>query len=488
MAQYSSRLLPWYYALSAFWVGQAGSLLFWAWLVGVLAMVYRFWPRRTPSPLREPALAILMAYQCFLVAMMVFGADPMQPSLIVPAKAAGSVRCCNIRRCCCTRPCVPRLCRLRDPLCPGRRGAAERPLDAAWIREARPWAFFAWAVLGIGILVGGYWAYEELGWGGYWNWDPVENGSLIPWLTATALIHAAMAYRQRGGLKRTTLLLAVATFAACNFAAFLTRSGIFSSLHAFSQSPIGWMFLLLIVVLLAGAAVLLVRRRVAMSPRTPLSGLWAKESVATASVFVLILLAAAVFLGTVSLPRVASILPAQGPRRRRLLQRRADSDGPAVAGGDGRRAAAALGRAAGATRQVKALLLAAGVGLLAAGLAWLGGLRHPLAMAVVGSGSHDRDGPGGILGVGRPPGSRTASSAGLARRAPQPAANVRRLRYAPGLACLAVGVAGSSLGTRQHEATLPKGESIHWAGRDIRFVGLVQRRFPRSWSCRPSWR
>ena len=81
--------LPWHYALSAFWVGQAGSLLFWAWSVGVLAMVYRFWPRRTPSPLREPAFAILMAYQCFLVAIMVFGADPMQPSLAVPREGDG---------------------------------------------------------------------------------------------------------------------------------------------------------------------------------------------------------------------------------------------------------------------------------------------------------------------------------------------------------------------------------------------------------------
>ena len=116
-------------------------------------------------------------------------------------------------------------------------------LDAGWVRAARPWAFFSWAVLGIGILLGAYWAYEELGWGGYWNWDPVENGSFIPWLAMTAMIHAAIVYRQRGGLKRTTLVLAVATFAACNFAAFLTRSGVFGSLHAFSQSPIGWMFL-----------------------------------------------------------------------------------------------------------------------------------------------------------------------------------------------------------------------------------------------------
>ena len=117
------------------------------------------------------------------------------------------------------------------------------------------------------------------------------------------MIHAAMVYRQRGALKRTTLVLAVATFAACNFAAFLTRSGIFSSLHAFSQSPIGWMFLLLIAALVAGTAAALgatPRRHGARRARFP--ALLAKEGVAAASVFVLILLAAAVFFGTVSLP------------------------------------------------------------------------------------------------------------------------------------------------------------------------------------------
>ena len=89
VTQYSSRSLSWYYALSAFWVGQAGSLLLWAWLVGILAIIYRFWPRRTPSPLGPPALAILMAYQCFLAAMMLFGTNPMEPSLTVPHDGAG---------------------------------------------------------------------------------------------------------------------------------------------------------------------------------------------------------------------------------------------------------------------------------------------------------------------------------------------------------------------------------------------------------------
>ena len=348
VAQYSSRLLPWYYAFSAFWVGQAGSLLFWAWSVGILAMIYRFWPRRTPSPLREPAFAILMAYQCFLVAIMVFGADPMQPSLVDSARRRrAQPAAATSRDAAAPARGVPRLCRLHDSLCPGRRGAAERSSGRRLGPRRPPWAFFAWTVQGIGILVGAYWAYEELGWGGYWNWDPVENGSLIPWLTATAMIHAAMVYRQRGALKRTTIVLAVATFAACNFAAFLTRSGIFSSLHAFSQSPIGWMFLLLIAALVVAAAAPLVRRRVAMMPDSPISGLLAKEGVATASVFALILLAAAVFIGTVSLPVSQVFFPHKVLVGAGFYNGVLIPIGLAVAGGDGRRAAAALGCTAG---------------------------------------------------------------------------------------------------------------------------------------------
>ena len=162
VAQYSSRLLPWYYALSAFWVGQAGSLLFWAWSVGVLAMIYRFWPQRTSSPLREPAFAILMAYQCFLIAIMVFGADPMQPSLTRPSEGDG------------LNPLLQHPAMLLHPpvvfvgyaggVIPCALAAAALlggRLDATWSRDARPWNFFTWAVLGVGILIGAYWAYEE---------------------------------------------------------------------------------------------------------------------------------------------------------------------------------------------------------------------------------------------------------------------------------------------------------------------------------------
>ncbi len=508
VAQYSSRSLAWYYALSAFWVGQAGSLLFWAWSVGVLAVIYRFWPRSAAEkgtgpicakcpegghrpkvgrgkldlspfpPPREPAFAVLMAYQCFLAAVMVFGADPMQPSLTVPHDGAGLSPLLQHPAMVLHPPivflgyagCAVPFALAAAALLSGR-------LDAGWVREARPWAFFSWTALGIGILIGAYWAYEELGWGGYWNWDPVENGSLIPWLTATAMIHAAMVYRRRGGLKRSTLLLAVATFAACNFAAFLTRSGIFSSLHAFSQSPIGWMFLLLIGGLAACTTALLLRRRAATAPDSPLAGLLAKEGVAAASVFVLILLAAAVFFGTVSLPVSQVFFP------HKVLVGAGFYNSVLIPTGLlllAAMAAAPLLRwgAPPETPQVTALLTATGTGVAAAGLSWLGGFRQPLVLAVVGLAVMTATALIGswILDARR---SSTATS----RLGWLPPLRNRRRTYAGylmhlGLACLAVGVAGSSLGTRQHEATLGGGESMRWANRDIRFVRLLQQRLP----------
>ncbi len=121
-------------------------------------------------------------------------------------------------------------------------------------------------MLGVGILLGAEWAYEELGWGGYWAWDPVENGSLLPWLTGTVLIHGMMAWQHRRMLKKTAVMMAFVTFGLSNFATFLTRSGVFSSLHAFSQSPIGWLFLGLMIVIGMGGGVLLVLRWQSLAP------------------------------------------------------------------------------------------------------------------------------------------------------------------------------------------------------------------------------
>ena len=173
-------------------------------------------------------------------------------------------------------------------------------LDSTWIRLARPWAVAAWAVLGAGILLGADWAYEELGWGGYWGWDPVENGSLMPWLTGTALIHFMMAWQYRRVFKRSALALAFATFGLCNFATFLTRSGIFSSLHAFSASPIGWLFLILMISLIVVGAWFLVSRRQQLRPEASIENLLSREACVLISATSLLLLTAVTIAGTLA--------------------------------------------------------------------------------------------------------------------------------------------------------------------------------------------
>jgi cytochrome c-type biogenesis protein CcmF len=333
VSQYSSRLLPWHYSLSALWVGQAGSLLLWAWMLGLLAFVYRILSRKNGSPLRSPAFGLVMGVVCFIVATMVFGADPMQhapglrdegeglspllqhpamlihPPIVFLGYSLWAVPCAlaisvllNNRRIAAnashnfigassndSSQHVPTVQALQQPA-----------IGADWLSDARPWALLAWITLGVGILLGAEWSYEELGWGGYWAWDPVENGSLIPWLTGTICLHGMMAWRFLGILKKIALALAITTFGLCNFATFLTRSGIFSSLHAFSQSPIGWMFLGLMIVLAVGGGFLIVRQRSALVPENTIRTIWSREAQILISATALSLMAIVALIGTLS--------------------------------------------------------------------------------------------------------------------------------------------------------------------------------------------
>ncbi|MGD0898409.1 MAG: cytochrome c biogenesis protein CcsA, partial [Thermoguttaceae bacterium] len=229
VAQYSDALLPVCYRLSAFWVGQAGSLLLWAWLVLVLAVVYRFIAGKQgkkggspegengAAPLVHLAFGLLMAYGCFLIAVMVFAADPMQPGLTARSVGDGLSPLLQHPAMLVHPPIVfLGYAAWGIPFAVAAAALIGGRLDRAWLDQARPWAIFAWLVLGGGILWGAQWAYEELGWGGYWNWDPVESGSLMPWLTGTALVHGLLTWKHCGILKKTTLGLAIATFGLCN--------------------------------------------------------------------------------------------------------------------------------------------------------------------------------------------------------------------------------------------------------------------------------
>ncbi len=478
VAQYSSSLLPWHYSLSALWVGQAGSLLLWAWFSGALALLLRFWPNPQPNRLREPAFGILMACLCFLAAIMVFAADPMKPSISPSQDGAGLSPLLQHPAMLIHPPVVFLGYALWGiPFALAMAALATGRLDTVWVRQARPWALAAWVVSGAGILLGAEWAYEELGWGGYWSWDPVENGSLIPWLTGTALIHTLMTWQYRGAFKKTAVCLAIATFGLCNFATFLTRSGIFSSLHAFSQSSIGWLFLALMIGLGAGGGLLIILRRKALSPDRPIRRVLSREAVVLISIMTLLLITAATVAGTI-ITAISSILIGKpimmGPAFYNnvliptgLVLLAATATAPLLRWGS-----------APSPSQKKCLLLSAGVGSVAGMIGWAVGELHAIESAVIGLAVFAA---GSLLATMLLDAQRKGAGTPWYRLLR--VLRDSRRQYAGflihiGFVCLAVGVAGSSLRTHQQKFVIREGESVEWDGRTIRLVRVIQRELP----------
>jgi cytochrome c-type biogenesis protein CcmF len=479
VAQYSSRLLPWHYSVSSLWVGQAGSLLLWSWMSTALAIVFRCGPRRQPQPcsLREPAFGVLMAFCCFLVATMIFAADPLAPSLMPAADGAGLSPILQHPSMLIHPPIVfLGYAAWSIPFALAITALATGRLDATWAREARSWALLAWTVLGAGILIGAHWAYDELGWGGYWGWDPVENGSLIPWLLGTSAIHTTMAWRYRGMLKKTALGLTVATFAMCNFATFLTRSGIFSSLHAFSRSPIGWLFLgLLLLVALPTVYWTIVRRR-NLVPELAVPTLWCREALVIVSTLALVALTLVICAGTVS----TAIFDATIGRK--IVVGSAFYNNALIPTGLLillATAAAPLLRWGGppARAQWRLLGIAATAGSAGMLACWLLDFRHPLQAAVGGLACFAAAALAGAMWLD----ARGLSNnivAGLLRTL-----QTRRQQYSGfvihlGLFCLAVGVAASSLSAQRHEAVMHAGQTIDWQGRRVRLTRITQTQQP----------
>jgi cytochrome c-type biogenesis protein CcmF len=266
VAENTARALPLVYKLTALWAGAAGSLLLWLWLqTGFVALAF---PQSSGDTGRfcagARAAANLVAVFFFLV--LIFDKDPFGLSVTTPRDGAG------------LNPLLQHPAMVLHP--PALfLGYAAFVIPYAWtfaalrrqdlsrppvlFDRARHWLLFAWMFLSIGIALGAWWAYEELGWGGYWAWDPVENSSLIPWLTATALLHCARTYRADGKTSLWFMVLAVATFSLCIFGTFLTRYGLVFSVHAFPDPGLGILFLVLLIVIwvIAGLLFLLWRLR-----------------------------------------------------------------------------------------------------------------------------------------------------------------------------------------------------------------------------------
>jgi cytochrome c-type biogenesis protein CcmF len=244
VASTSNRALPTFYKFSSLWAGMEGSLLFWAWLLSVYSLVCVIAYRRRQTLLMPYVTAVLMAVASFFIAMIVFVTNPFELLPHAPADGRG------------LNPLLQHWAMVIHPpiLYLGYVGFTvpfafaiaallSGQVGNDWLKLIRRWTIVPWFFLGIGMMLGGKWAYMELGWGGYWAWDPVENAAMMPWLIGTAFIHSVMIQEKKNMLRVWNVVLIIITFTLCIFGTFLTRSGVISSVHSFTQSSLGPLFL-----------------------------------------------------------------------------------------------------------------------------------------------------------------------------------------------------------------------------------------------------
>ena len=299
VAQNSSTTTPVFYKLTAMWSSQAGSLLLWVFLLALFASAALRVTRSAQADVVPYATAVLAAIAAFFLVLVVFYESPFATLAQTPAEGNG------------LNPLLRHPAMMFHPpmlytgyvgfsipfafavgaLIAGRTGAD-------WIRSTRRFALVAWSFLGTGILLGALWSYAELGWGGYWGWDPVENASLMPWLTGTAFLHSIMVQEKRGMLRVWNMALIVATFVLALLGTFLVRSGILDSIHAFGASTLGTPFLAFIAFVLLGSLVLVLARLGDLRSEGRFDSLLSREAVFLANNVVLVGLCFVIFWGT----------------------------------------------------------------------------------------------------------------------------------------------------------------------------------------------
>jgi cytochrome c-type biogenesis protein CcmF len=299
VADTSSRTTPALYKAAAVWSSQEGSLLLWAWLLSLWSSLALFLVRRRMREVASYASAVLLGLGGFFVALMIFYASPFATTHPAPAEGAGLEPLLRFPTMVIHPPTLYSgytLCTI--PLAFAVGALLARRVDAEWTRIIRRFAFAAWLLLGAGILLGARWSYSELGWGGYWGWDAVENASLMPWLTGTAVLHSLMIQEKRGMLRVWNMSLVLATGTLALMGTFLVRSGVLNSIHAFGGATLGVPFVALIALLIAGSIYLVVSRAPLLRSEHRLESLMSRESVFLANNLVLVALCFVIFWGT----------------------------------------------------------------------------------------------------------------------------------------------------------------------------------------------
>ena len=296
VAQHSSTTTPAFYKLAAPWSSQEGSLLLWVWLLSLWSSLILFLTRKRVREIAPYATAVLLGFAAFFTSLAVFFANPFTTTSTPPAEGAG-LDPLLLHPSMMIHP--PMLYSgytlLTIPFAFAIGALITGQLGNAWISVTRRFALGAWLFLGIGIVLGARWSYTELGWGGYWAWDPVENAALMPWLATTAFIHSAMIQEKRGMLKiwNVSLILGAGTLAVLG--TFLVRSGILDSIHAFGASTLGIPFVILLAVMLCSSVGLVLWRRDRLRSDARLDSLLSREAVFLFQNMVLVAMVAVVF-------------------------------------------------------------------------------------------------------------------------------------------------------------------------------------------------
>ncbi len=299
VAAYSSSTLPLYYSIAALWGGQKGSLLFWALILTSFSAVVVLQNRHRHRELMPYVVATLMSIALFFLCLLFFITPPFE-TLAVPAREGRDLNPLLQNYWMTIHP--PSLylgfVGMSVPFAFAIAALATGKLDTTWIRTTRRWTLFAWFFLSLGNLFGALWAYEVLGWGGYWAWDPVENAAFMPWLTGTAFLHSVMVQEKKNMLKVWNMVLIIMTFSLTIFGTFLTRSGVISSVHSFTQSGLGPFFLGFLALILVVSISLLLLRLPMLRSEAELDSLLSRESTFLFNNLILVGIAFAVFWGT----------------------------------------------------------------------------------------------------------------------------------------------------------------------------------------------
>jgi cytochrome c-type biogenesis protein CcmF len=300
VASNTSRDLPTIYTITAFWAGQAGSLLLWAWILSFYTALVVFINRKRSKELTPYVVATLSAISSFFIYLVAFVESPFEklPSSLDDGRGLNPLL---------QNPYMAihpltlyfGYVGVTVPFCFAMGALLSGRLGDEWLRNSRKWTILAWTFLGIGLLLGARWAYLELGWGGYWAWDPVENAAFMPWLTGTAFLHSVMIQEKKGMLKRWNMALVIITFFLALFGTFITRSGIISSVHSFAQSDIGPYFLSFIGFILVFSFLMFTFRLDQLKSENRFDSILSRESAFLFNNLIFLAAAFSVFLGTI---------------------------------------------------------------------------------------------------------------------------------------------------------------------------------------------